>query len=288
MPAPRTACPVFRVSILAVMLFQVAALFARSRLELELVNAGVGALPAKHLSYLAVPPILVILMYPYFARCKCALQRLLQLKDLTGRLVLKAALVGLTLRLLRWAFLTVLVWLGVTGNSGPSPTRFGFACPPLPVLLLSGLVMPVLVPLVEEIVNRGFLLHALLPRGRALAVMLSAALFAAMHPPGSYALTFVAGVVFAVQALSFRTLWAPLAAHMTYNAAAIVDWGCFTIVWNPSPDDPLLSKLALLSVAALLAGGWLLWRLASERAAGGNTPGSSPAAPTTGRLPPSR
>lgn len=286
MSAPQT----FRVSIVAVMLFQIAALFAKSRLELELVDTGFSASVAKHLSYLVVPPILLILMYPYIARCKSALRSLLQLKDLTAQRVLRAGLVGLTLRLLRWAFLTVLIWLGVTQDSegGMFPMHLGFACPPLPVLLLSVLVMTVLVPFVEEVVNRGFIMHALLPRGRALAVILSAALFAALHPPGSYALTFAAGLVFAVQALNFRTLWAPLSAHLAYNAAAIVDWECLKIVWNPSPGDPLLARLALLSAAALIVGSWLVWRLTRERAAGGSVPVSSPAVPTTGRSPAAR
>lgn len=284
-----TAKPVFRVSIVAIMLFQIAALFAKSRLELELIDAGIGASLAKHLSYLVMPPILLVLMYPYVSRCRSSLRTLLQLKDATASLILRAALVGVILRLLRWALLTVLIRLGIIhdGEDGVFGPRLGFDCPSPAVLLPSFVVMAGLVPLMEEILNRGFILHALRPRGRTLAIAVSALLFAALHPPAAYALTFAAGLVFAVQALNFRTLWAPLSAHMAYNAAAILDWECFRIVWNPPPDDPLLGKLALLSVAALAAGAFLVWRLTGERAAGGSRAAGSPA-PVTERSPPAR
>ena len=69
MPQP-IARPVFQVSIVAIMLFQVAALFTRSRLELSLVAGGVQEAVAKDLSYLVVPPILLVLMFPYLKRSK--------------------------------------------------------------------------------------------------------------------------------------------------------------------------------------------------------------------------
>lgn len=264
MQANHETRPAFEVSITAIMTFQVAALFARSALEPALVDYGYGEAAAGDLSYLVVPPILLPLMYPYLARCRVSLRALLHPTELTMRVVLSGVALGLTLRALRWSTLTLLIWLGVLGNQDPNTIAgplLGFDCPPATFLLLSFAVMALLIPVIEEVVNRGFILHALLPRGKIPAVALSAVLFAAMHAPSSYAITFAVGIVFAVQTLNFRTLWAPIVAHATYNAAAIIDWECFRIVWNPPQSDPVLEKLGMLSTAVTVIGALLVWRL---------------------------
>lgn len=79
--------PVFGVSVIAIMIFQVAALFARSMLELSLMDDGYSRAIAEDLSYLVVPPILLVLMFPYLKRCKDPLLSLFRRADLTLRLV---------------------------------------------------------------------------------------------------------------------------------------------------------------------------------------------------------
>lgn len=253
------------------MLFQVAALFARSMLELSLIDNGLRSAVAQDLSYLAVPPILLVLMYPYLKRCKGALAGLLRASDVSMRLVVLSILLGLTMRITYWAGLTVLIWAGVVHNENPNAVVgpvFGFDCPPLPAVLLSLSVVALLIPVVEEIVNRAFILHALLPRGLVFSVILSALLFALMHRPGSYPLAFMVGVFLAIQVLNYRTLWAPVIAHASYNAATVLDWECFRIVWNPPASDPHLLGLTVIAAPVAVAGICIAALIVSKKAVG--------------------
>jgi membrane protease YdiL (CAAX protease family) len=258
----------FDVSVAAIVLFQAAALVARSALEVQLERRGVSDPSAGDLSYLVVPPILLVLMAPCLRQSAPALAALFRPRDLTGRTVLLGIALGLDLRVLHWAALTLFVWAGGSDTGAIAGPLLGFACPPLRELLLALVVMSVLTPLVEETMQRGFVLHALLPRGRTIAVIVSAVTFALLHAPAGYAAGFVAGVLFAMQALNLRTLWAPVVAHATYNTAMVLDWRCARIVWNPAPDDPLLGMLAALSIGAVAAGAVLALWLASRKAAG--------------------
>ncbi|MEX2125160.1 MAG: CPBP family intramembrane glutamic endopeptidase [Woeseia sp.] len=248
-----------------------AALVARSALELSLMYNGYGRAFAEDLSYLVVPPILLVLMFPYLKRCKGALLGLLRRADLTCRVVALSIVLGLTLRLIYWATLTALIWLGVVSNDDPNAVGgpiIGVECPPRQVLMLSFVVSAFLIPIIEEVGNRGFVLHALLPRGVILSVIISALLFAVMHKPGSYVFAFFGGLFFAMQVLNYRTLWAPIIAHAAYNAAAVVDSECFRIVWNPPISDPTLSTLGMLSAPLALVGILVATFLVSKTAAG--------------------
>lgn len=263
--------PVFRVSIIVVVLFQVAALFARSMLDLSLQRNGMGRAVANDLSYLVVPPILLVLMFPYIRRCSDSLRQLFAPQLLTLRVVVCSVALGLTLRLMWWASTTFLVAVGVYRNDDPGAVTgplIGFDCPQAFVLLLSILSMAVLAPIIEETVHRGFILYGMLPYGRKAAIAGSAVLFALMHVVDSYAATFFAGLVFAVQAFNYRALWGPMIAHAAYNGATLLDWDCFRIVWHPSASDPLFARLVWTSIAVILAGSWIITLLISEKAAG--------------------
>lgn len=267
----QAARPVFHVSIIAIVLFQVAALFARSMLDLSLQRSGMHSDVSNDLSYLVVPPILLILMFPYLRRCKDSLRRLFAIHLLTLRIVVCSVALGLTLRLMWWASTTFLIGIGVfstdDANAIVGPI-VAFECPPLPVLALSLSIMAVVVPITEEIVHRGFILHGLLPYGGKAAIVGSAGLFALMHVVDSYAATFIAGLVFAIQALNYRALWGPVIAHATYNAAAVIDWDCFRIVWNPPESDLSLACLTWASIPLMLIGTSAMFLLAGEKAAG--------------------
>lgn len=265
------ARPVFHVSVVAVMLFQVAALFARSILESFLIEQGTSQAVADDLSNLIVLPILVTLMFPYLNRCKHQLLDLLRASALSVRLVLLALSLGLTLRMVRWAGLTVLLRLGILGNDDPNAIvgpLVGFDCPPALVLFTSLSIMALLIPIIEEVIHRGFILHALLPRGLWLSVPLSAALFSFMHAPGSYFAAFLIGLLLALQTLNSGTLWAAIVTHAAYNAAAVFDWECFQIIWNPPASDPQLATLTNVAAPLAVLGSCLAIYIATRRTAG--------------------
>jgi membrane protease YdiL (CAAX protease family) len=273
--------PAFRVSILAIMVFQTCALFARSAFDTSLVRNGMDRSVANDVSYLVVPPLLLVLLFPYLREHAASLLRLLRLSRLSLRLCWMSLLLGLVLRATYWSVLTILMWTGVVRNDEPGAIAgpfFGFGCPPPAVLALSLLVMSVLVPMMEEIINRGFVLHALLPRGVATSVIASACLFALAHKPGAYVVALVSGVFLATQMLNARTLWAPLLTHAAYNAAAIIHWDCFQLIWNPPPADPGLAAAGKAAVPFAIAGIWLSCWLVSEKAIGAGS-SRSPNAP---------
>lgn len=249
--------PNFEVSVLAIILFQVAALFARSMIELLLRTQGMNPDVANDISYLVVPPILMILMFPYIRTSKDSLLKLFSLAGLTVHVIVLSIALGLIMRLTYWASLTFLIGTGVIRNEDPNAIVgpfIGFDCPPSAVLLLSLAIMGIVVPITEEVMHRGFFLYGLLSRGKNLAIVLSAIYFALLHEFSTYLPAFIVGLVLAVQVLNYRALWGPIIAHATYNATATIDWDCFQLIWNPPPDDPAIVTLAWVAVPIIIAG----------------------------------
>ena len=267
-----SARPVFRVSVSAIVLFQVAALFARSMLDLSLQRSGMDPSVANDLSYLVVPPILLVLMFPYLRRCRHSLRELFAPHRLTLRVVACSVALGLTLRLIWWASTTFLLSLGIFRESNHPIVGLiiGFECPPTLILALSFLVMAGLIPLIEEVVYRGYIMHAILQRGTHVAIIMSALIFGFLHE-SPYVTAFLVGIFLALQAVNYRALWGPIITHATFNGAAVFDWDCFRIVWNPPVSDPVLAKLMWLALLACVGGTGLAMFLASEKAAGAKT-----------------
>lgn len=118
----------------------------------------------------------------------------------------------------------------------------------LSMFLYAGIVAPV----VEELIFRGLILRCLLPRGKKLAILGSAFLFAMFH--GNYAqapFAFAAGVVFAYAAVEYSILWA-MVLHM-FNNLILSD--ALTRLFSGLPDGgSVLITLIILgfSIAALV------------------------------------
>lgn len=263
--------PIFHVSVLAIVLFQVAALFARSMLDSSLRARGVDPEVANDLSYLVVPAVLLLLMHPYLRTCKDSLRELFSLAGLTLRVIVLSIALGLIMRLTYWASITLLIGTGVIRNEDANAIVgpiIGFDCPPIAVLLLSLAIMAVVVPITEEVMHRGFFLYGLLHRGRILAIIGSAVFFALMHEVGTYLTAFIVGLVLAVQVLNYRALWGPIIAHATYNATSTIDWDCFQLIWNPPAGDASIIKLAWISVPIIIAGVTASLLIVREKAAG--------------------
>ncbi len=214
----RLAAPSVRAPILAIMIFQVAALFARAFLEIRLFDSGEPRPFAQDLSYLVVAPMLIILMYPILRRHGSYLRALLRRQDLTVRLIAASVLLGFALRMTFWGGLISFVSFGILQNADPSAIvglRISIGCPDADVLALSFLVMSFLVPMIEETINRGLILQSLLRRGRLFALLLSSVFFALMHDPQAIAVAFLMGLFLGTQMMNCKTLWGPLITHAT-------------------------------------------------------------------------
>lgn len=251
MTQPRT----IRAPIVAIIIFLVAALFARSFLQLKLQGLGYNIIFAKDLSYLVVPPILAVLMYPIFKQHWKFLRSLYQPKHLTLRLVIAAVAVGILMRIAWWSQLIIRISFGFMPDADPLPIAgpsFSFGCPPAHIILLGIFVMAVLVPIIEEVIDRGLIQSSFAHRGRTQAVLISALIFTVFHPPANFVTTYIAGVILGIQFWNSGTLWFSTITHATYNGLVQLDWRCVTGNWNPPATDLPLYLPGIISMGGLI------------------------------------
>ncbi len=253
----RSSVPSVRAPIVAIVIFQIAALFARAFLEIHLVDSGEPQPFAQDLSYLVVPPILIILMYPVLRRHGSYLRSLLRRQDLTMQLIATSVVLGFTLRMSYWGGLISFISFGVLRNTDPNAVVgpvISFGCPDPGILALSFVVGSFLIPATEEIIHRGLILQSLFHRGKILAIVLSSALFAIAHDPQAIVVAFLGGLFLGVQMINCRVLWGPLITHATYNALAVLGWECVSTQWNPIDTTSAMVSTGLLGAALVVVG----------------------------------
>ena len=246
--------PPTRLHVTAVLLALTAALFARALLQIKLREAGTDPQFAADLSYLVVPPILALLLFPVLTANKEAIREQFKLSRLKPRLILGAIAIGVLLRVGWWSHLVAFVSLGIYRNGDPNAVigpALSFQCPPVYVLVTGLIVMAVLVPTIEELINRGIVQSALYQYGPGLAVGGSAVVFTVFHPFDSWAFVFLAGLVFGTQFWITRSLWSSLLTHATFNGLIQLDWRCLHGQWNPPTSDIPLVLPASIALALL-------------------------------------
>jgi membrane protease YdiL (CAAX protease family) len=237
-----------RTTLVAVIVATIAALIVRSWLQLQLIGDGMNSAIAADVSYLVVPPILVMLLFPLWSTERAFLSAQFRRRDVTPALVLGAVAIGVLVRLCWWAYLIAGVSLGIYQSDDPAALvgpRFSFQCVSPAIVALGFLALAVLTPVIEEIVHRAYILTALRRRGSLLAILISALIFAVFHRQSSWAFALFAGVVFGVQYWSTKSLWASIISHSTVNAMILIDWRCLRGSWNPPTNEiPLLFPAA--------------------------------------------
>ncbi len=235
-----TAHRITRTTIVALIVATTAALVARAIMQRHLINTGYEAGFAADLSYLVVPPILALLLFPIWRTEKPYLLALFRRVDINWAVALRAVAIGALMRIAWWSQLIAGVSLGF--YRAPDATQIttlalSFQCPPILVISLGFFVMALLVPLIEEVVHRGYVQGVLHNRGAILSVFISAIVFTVFHRQASWSFVFVAGGVFGTQYWITKSLWPSLISHATINALVQLDWRCMTGRWNPAPDD---------------------------------------------------
>ncbi len=233
-----------RTTIVTVMVAMTAAMVLRSWLQVHLLQRGMQSALAADVSYLIVPPVLVLLLFPLWRTERFFLGAQFHRQSLSWRLALRAIAIGLLMRLLWWSQLIAGVSFGIYSSSNSDDSVgpiFSFNCASPGVVFLGFIAMVVLIPLIEEIVHRGYVQSALRQLGRVKAVILSALIFTVFHSFISWPFAFFAGIVFGLQYWSTQSLWSSLLSHMTVNTLILLDWRCVSGQWNPRAADlPLL------------------------------------------------
>lgn len=252
-----TAREIRPVTVFRVLIALTAALVLRSWLQIQLRQSGHDPAIAADLSYLVVPVILIVLLSPLWASEKDFLADQFRLSDLSWRIAFRAIAIGLTIRLMWWSQLVAGVSFGIyaaTNTDAVVGPVFSFQCAAPWVVLLGFVVMGLLVPVIEEIVHRGYVQTALCKRGPIVAILSSALVFAVFHSPGSWSFALLAGIAFGAQYWVTGNLWSSCISHATVNGLIQVDWRCFSGQWNPLAADIPLMGPGLAAIAFLVGG----------------------------------
>ena len=251
-----TVVPPPRVSFVAVIAATTAALIFRAWLQLELLADGLQKDYAADLSYLVVPPTLLILLFPIWRQYRSLIMSLFRRSVLTPTLILNAIAVGCLLRLAGWSQLIAGVAFGWYQNPDPSAIvgpAVAFNCAAPHVIALGVVVMVILVPSVEELVSRGLIQSWLSHRGAIISIALSALFFMLWHRPSSWGFTFFAGLVLGAQYWRTGALWSSFISHATVNALIQWDWRCLNVHWNPRTADLPVLNAGIPALVALAA-----------------------------------
>jgi membrane protease YdiL (CAAX protease family) len=260
-----------RFPLFAILVFETAALIARSYLEVHLRDSGYGLDYAADLSYLVVPPILLLLGFPVLKKHGHLVLDLFRLRDLSPRVIGIGIVLGITMRCAFWGGLIAMtsfgIWIGDVELPAIGP-YFSWHCPqPWPMAL--GIVVAVLlIPPIEEMINRGLFLHRLLHRGKPFAVLLSSVLFAVYHDPQTIYIAFPIGIFLAVATLNSRALWISTLAHASCNLMGQFDWRCLNGRWNPIEVTPVMTSVGAMATTLLLVSLLLAGLLVSKRIIG--------------------
>jgi CAAX protease family protein len=158
--------------------------------------------------------------------------------DFSATRYLRITWADLGLRRIRWREVVVGAVLGVVVavfaaallavfDLNREPGTFGAAATgTLPWRLAVVAMVGVYSPVVQEIVFRGLLLQGLLQRANATAaVAVSAVIFALAHAPngtGAVIDSFIFGVLTGILFVRFRSLTAPIAAHVAVNSGVMI------------------------------------------------------------------
>ncbi|MGI9260454.1 MAG: CPBP family intramembrane glutamic endopeptidase [Woeseiaceae bacterium] len=231
---PKSTSSTIRISIAAVLLFQVSALFMRSVMEALLVTNGTDLAAAKYLGAASGFVALGLFLVPVIRDNWLGLKR--QFAKHGSGLQLIAA--SIALGALLWVansqvllLASTLDWLTVADQLHAAVPVYNFACSGESILLLAVPIMSVLTPVFEETCSRGLILQSLLPRGRLRAILISSVLFTILHKPETYATAFVFSLFVATQALNWRSLWGPIVTHGTFNLLVEFERTCIDAYW---------------------------------------------------------
>lgn len=121
-----------------------------------------------------------------------------------------------------------------------------------------------MIPFVEEVLFRGFLLRRLARRwGPAAGLWITSLLFGLLHPEvlGTVVFSFVVGVLY----LGTRSLWIPIAVHSAHNAVVWL-WGLVYEFGDPFSVQQEQLVVFLVAVLGLVIGvPWLIYFFRQNR-----------------------
>ena len=134
----------------------------------------------------------------------------------------------------------------------PASLTTTWGCQDLSYLSLGIGVAVCLIPVIEEAINRGFLLHYFLPNGKFIAILLSTLLFAVFHPPGAILPAAVIGTYLAVITLKTGSLLPATIGHCTHNFLVQLDVHCIAMDWVETSTTTGIARSADVAVGVTI------------------------------------
>ena len=252
-----------RTHVAAALLALVAALLCRTWLQITLESTGIHRTLAADLSYGVVPPILAILLLPVLRADRAFIRTLFAFKRVSWQLIIVAVVIGLLLRVAWWSQLIARVSFGWQSSSDPSAIAgpfAKFACPPTASMVVGIVVAAVLIPLIEELVHRGYVQTRLHARGPVLAIAVATLLFVVFHRTSGWGLALAGGAVLGTMYWVSGSLWPSIVTHSVVNLEPQITWRCLNLHWNPAPDTlPLWSAGVPATLVFCASAGLVAW-----------------------------
>lgn len=252
-----------RIHVVAVLFALTAALLARSWLQIVLRDNGLDALHAADASYLVVPPVLVLLLFPTLRKDWRFICSRLQFGGISLQVLVAALVIGLLLRIAWWSQLVARISFGWQENANPNAIEgpvLSYLCPAPWVVLLGILVGAILIPVVEEVIHRGYVQTLFHKRGPLIAVAVSTVLFTVFHRQSGWLFAFTGGAVLGTMYWLSGSLWPPIITHSVVNLTPQFTWRCMNLQWNPQSDAlPLWSLGIRASIVFCLSAVTILW-----------------------------
>lgn len=124
------------------------------------------------------------------------------------------------LQAVQWISCQVAGWVYYEPEVNPAVSLFLTTSSPLTALVVAGVAV-IAAPIAEEILFRGVLYGALRRHGVWVATVVSALLFALLHPVIDMPAVFVLGVLMGLVYEVSGSLWVPMAMHAVNNAYAM-------------------------------------------------------------------
>ena len=248
----------------AVLLLLTLALFLRAWLQLQLQDAGWDRIVASDVAFLAVLPILLLLLLPVLRRDYGFLAQQFRLRDVSLRIVMAAIAIGLLIRTAWWAQLIASVsfgWRQSAAASSPTWPTFSLHCPDPQFLVLGVAVTAVLIPIMEETIYRGYVQASLYARGPLPAIVGASLIFMAFHLYEGWLFALAGGLVLGWLYWVTGSLWASVICHAVVNLVPQFTWRCLNPAWNPGREFLPLWTPGILGILVFLLSGLAIIKL---------------------------
>ena len=193
-----------------ILLCQVSALLVREFARRHMLDAGQLPAVATHLSALTGIAWLGILVVPLLRQRGLSLAGVF--RPVSAAWLFGGILFGFLFRGLDTALLVV-TNMGLTPGTGCQQAYS-------PGLAVVSLV--VATPIAEETIYRGLIYRAIATINRYLGSLVSALLFAALHPAISVPISFVFGLAAVWLYEQYKSLWVPIVSHAAFNLSAVL------------------------------------------------------------------